>query len=701
LDDITVFSRTDKEHCCHLKKVFLKCRRFGLSLNPKKSLFAMKEGKLLGHIVSAEGVRIDPSRVEAIQTLSLPRSKKEVQAFLGKINFLRRFVSNFAELVKHITTMLRKGNEVKWTTEPRESFVQIKRALTEAPVLISPDYSKDFLIFSFASCDTVAAVLLQKNDQGREQPIAFYNKALRDAELWYEIMEKQAYALVKALKAFRVYVLHSRITAYVPSASVKDILIQPDIDGRRGKWIAKILEFDLEIKPTKLIKGQGLAKLLAESNCKALGINFINEQAESSNKNSQGALSLAACPWYKDILYFLQELKPPDGLGKSKARALKLKAVRYCLIDQALYWKDPLGVFLRCLDPQEAQKVMFDFHSGLCGGHHFWKTTAHKILRAGYYWPTLFPDVCREIRACIKCQKFSGKQQLKSLPLKPVVVSAPFQQWGLDFIGEIHPPSSGQHRWILTATDYFTKWIEVVPTRSTSHKVIISFLEDIIARFGCPSKIVTDNAAPFRSEPLVKFCEQFEISLIHSTPYYPQGNGLAESSNKSLIKLIKKLLEDNKRAWDSKLKFSLWADRVTTKKSLGISPFQLVYGIEVVFPTQLALSVANSSRTLKENLTIWSEGFIRWWKCSRSENRSWTGPIITSRRSSRLLTGRAKRKISSRVIWYSNGMHPGRKGASTVSLMPSGLGLSRSLKYFQTTLTGCRIWKAKKFLMAQ
>jgi hypothetical protein len=195
----------------------------------------MQEGKLLGHIVSAKGVRIDPSRVEAIQTLSLPISKKEVQAFLGKINFLRRFISNFVELVKHITTMIRKGNEVKWTTEPRESFVQIKKALTEAPVLISPDYSKDFLIFYFASCDTVATVLLQKNDQGQEQPISFYRKALRVTELWYDIMEKQAYSLVKALKAFRIYVLHSKITAYVPSTSVKDILIQPDIDRRRGK----------------------------------------------------------------------------------------------------------------------------------------------------------------------------------------------------------------------------------------------------------------------------------------------------------------------------------------------------------------------------------------------------------------------------------------------------------------------------------
>ena len=100
---------------------------------------------------------------------------------MGKINFLRRFISNFVDLAKHITAMLRKGNEVKWTIEPRESFVQIKRALTEAPVLISLDYSKDLLIFYFASFDTVAMVLLKKNEEGREKPISFFSKALRDA----------------------------------------------------------------------------------------------------------------------------------------------------------------------------------------------------------------------------------------------------------------------------------------------------------------------------------------------------------------------------------------------------------------------------------------------------------------------------------------------------------------------------------------
>jgi hypothetical protein len=307
-----------------------------------------------GEFVSDFSKRFNKMYNKIPAALPPPRSKKEVQAFLGRINFLRRFVSNFAEMVKHITAMLRKGHEIKWTAEPRKSFDQIKKALTEAPVLVSPDYSKDFMIFSFASFDTVAAVLLQKNDQGKEQPIAFFSKALRDAELRYEIMERQAYALVKALKDFRVYVLHSKFIAYVPSTSVKDILIQPDIDGRRSKWIAKILEFDLEIKPTKLIKGQGLARLLAESNYKALEINLIHEQAESSDRGSQGIVPLAACPWYKDILYFLQELRPPDGMEKSKARALRLKAVRYCLIGQALYWRNLQGILLMCLDPQQA-----------------------------------------------------------------------------------------------------------------------------------------------------------------------------------------------------------------------------------------------------------------------------------------------------------------------------------------------------------
>jgi len=233
-----------------------------------------------------------------------------------------------------------------------------------------------------------------------------------------------------------------------------------------------------------------------------------------------------------------------------------------------------------------------DFHKGDCGGHLFWKTTANKILREGYYWPSLFSNVFKAVKNCHECQFFQGKQKLQPLPLKPIEVSAPFQQWGLDFIGEIHPASSGQHRWILTATDYFTKWIEAIATRQATDAVIISFLEtNILSRFGCPSKLITDNAAAFKSKRMVEFCYKYTISLGHSTAYHPQGNGLVESSNKSLVNIIKKLLEINRKGWHKKLVNALWADRVSQKKSIGMSPFELVYGTDTVFPTSLAVPV--------------------------------------------------------------------------------------------------------------
>ena len=151
--------------------------------------------------------------------------------------------------------------------------------------------------------------------------------------------------------------------------------------------------------------------------------------------------------------------------------------------------------------------------------------------------------------------------------MKPISVDAPFQQWGLDFIGEINPTSSGQYRWILTATDYFTKWVEAVPTRQATDVVIIEFLlTNIMSRFGCPRKIVTDNAKAFTSSKLIKLCSDYNIILSHSTASYPQGNGLAETSNKSFIRIIKKLLEENKKAWNAKLKFDLWENRVSTKE---------------------------------------------------------------------------------------------------------------------------------------
>eukprot|EP00253_Pinus_taeda_P026614 PITA_26614 len=400
-----------------------------------------------------------------------------------------------------MTNMLRKDSEIKWTEGAVKSFNLIKVILSSTPTLISPDYTQDFILFSFASEHTLAAVLMQKRE-GVERPIAFFSRIIRDGALNYNIIEKQALALIKALKYFRVYILHSHVLAYVPSAAVKDVLVQTELEGRRGKWIAALLEYDVEIKPTKLIKGQGLAKLMAETNLHALDINLIAALSDGEEENP-------------------------------------------------------------------AVQVSDIFISSPC---------------------------------CHECQIFQGKQRLQPLPLRPVEINAPFQQWGLDFIGKIHPASSEQHRWILTATDYFTKWIEAIPTRQATDSVIISSLENnILSRFGCPSKLITDNATSFKSKRMVDFCHKYNISLGRSTAYHPQGNGLAESSNKSLVNIIKKMLEINKKSWHNKLVNALWAHRVSQKKSIGMSPFEIVYGIDAVFPTSLSVLVARLLQEVGED----------------------------------------------------------------------------------------------------
>lgn len=160
-------------------------------------------------------------------------------------------------------------------------------------------------------------------------------------------MEKQAFALVKAIKDFRVYILYSHAIAYVPNAVVKDILTQDGIEGKRGKWIETILEYVIEIKPTKLIKGQGLAKLMAKTNCQALDINELDDEQEMTTPQISQAFSDSS--WFANVIYVLQNLQAPPGLSIIKNRFLKMKASKFCILDNTLFWKNHEGILLNCL----------------------------------------------------------------------------------------------------------------------------------------------------------------------------------------------------------------------------------------------------------------------------------------------------------------------------------------------------------------
>ena len=159
LDDITIFSKKRANHLHDIKQIFERCRRFGISLNPKKYFFALNEGKLLGFVVSKYRIYIDPDRVKEISNIYLPHNKKSMQYFLGHINFVKRFIPDFSQIVLPMQNMIKKNSVFKWGYKEKEVFDAIKQAIINAPALNTPDFSKDFILYTLATETSYAAVL--------------------------------------------------------------------------------------------------------------------------------------------------------------------------------------------------------------------------------------------------------------------------------------------------------------------------------------------------------------------------------------------------------------------------------------------------------------------------------------------------------------------------------------------------------------
>jgi hypothetical protein len=221
LDDLTVYSKNRSDHFDHLKQVFLRCRKFGMSLNPKKFVFGVTQGKLLGHIVSNSGINIDPERVTTILNLPAPTSKKEIQSFMGRINFVRRFVPNFIVMVKPIHNMLKQDQYFSWMEDVEKDFVGVKKESVQLQFWRS-HFNKEFIIYTNSTEEAIYVVLLQKDDQNNEQHVAYMSQSLSDDEIKYSFIEKHYFTLIKAIEKFHHFILgkHTQVKVPLPACQV-------------------------------------------------------------------------------------------------------------------------------------------------------------------------------------------------------------------------------------------------------------------------------------------------------------------------------------------------------------------------------------------------------------------------------------------------------------------------------------------------
>ncbi|XP_070032719.1 uncharacterized protein [Nicotiana tomentosiformis] len=235
-------------------------------------------------------------------------------------------------------------------------------------------------------------------------------------------------------------------------------------------------------------------------------------------------------PWYHDIKRFLKRKEYPKQANGDQKRTIRRLASSFFSSGEVLYKRTPNLNLLRCVDAKEAEKIMNEVHSGVCGPHINGYVLAKKILRAGYYWITMEKDCFSFVRKCHQCQIHGDLIHAPPSELHPMSALWPFVAWDMDVIGPIDLKASNGHRFILVAIDYFTKWVEAVTFKAVTKKAVVNFIHsNIICRFGIPKTIITDNAANLNSHLMRVVCEQFKITHRNSTPYRPKANGAIEA----------------------------------------------------------------------------------------------------------------------------------------------------------------------------
>ncbi|XP_024200480.1 uncharacterized protein LOC112203790 [Rosa chinensis] len=278
-------------------------------------------------------------------------------------------------------------------------------------------------------------------------------------------------------------------------------------------------------------------------------------------------------------------LKQPDPTADRKIRFLTLN---YFLRGNELRRRGEDGIDFRCVYGCEAKQLMREVHSGICGAHQAGPKMRWLLRRHGYFWPSILKDCIAFAKGCLDCQAHGPVQHVPNVPMQPIIKPWPARGWALDLIGMIHPHSSLQHKFIIVATDFFTKWVEAEPLKEASGGALRQFLfRNIICRFGIPEVFVSDRGAAFMGGEVDKLAKEWGIQFVHSSPYYAQSNGQAEASNKIIITLLKKMLEANPRQWHETLYETLWAYRTSKRNPTATTPYALMFGHDAVLPLEV------------------------------------------------------------------------------------------------------------------
>ena len=534
MDDVLVFGSDKAQHDARLMAALKRIEAAGATLNPQKCEFSKTSVKFLGHIIDSTGIRADSDKTRAIREMQTPTTVTELRRFMGMVNQLGKFTPQLADLTQPLRGLLSKGNAWVWGPDQDKAFTQVKEELSKPTVLALYNPQAPTILSADASSYGLGAVLLQETNKQR-RPVAYASRSMTETEQRYAQIEKEALAITWACEKFSEYILGLPIEIETDHKPLVPLLSSKQLDSLPPRVLRFRLCMDRFSYNIHHVPGKDLH-----------AADTLSRAPLSSTEHDQGLEELAELlmathiqliPASKERLETYRRAQHSDPTCSMVMEHCRKgwPDKRTLTADVKLYWsvrgeltigEDLLLyggriVVLKTMRTETIQKL----HQG-----HQGIQRCRLRARSSVWWPGISKQINDFVSQCPKCCR-DALQQRESL-ITSTLPDYPWQRAATDLF-ELKGVT------YLVLMDYFSRFPEVTQLKSTTSSSVINALKTFFARYGIPETLVSDNGPQYSSTEFAEFATAYGFAHTTSSPHYPQSNGLAERTVRTVKKLLK------------------------------------------------------------------------------------------------------------------------------------------------------------------